>query len=241
MERVKQPFKISNSEIRSGKLTRSYTIVQISDLHNHLYGEKQSWLVSAVLAPKPDFVVCTGDLFNRHKATAHQNAFTLIDELVPHVPVYVVEGNHEAALNETGERYLKAIADKGAILLRNAETDVEDLHIIGLKQRASREELTSRIRPKRFNLVLCHRPELFPDYAGSGADLILCGHAHGGQIRIGNVALFAPGQGIFPKYTSGLYKKQGTTMYVSRGLGDTELSLRIHNPHELCVFRLSPA
>ena len=241
MGRLKELFEISHTTIRSAKLDRAYTIVQISDLHNRRYGENQSSLVNAVLAEKPDFVVCTGDLFNRHNASEFQNAFDLIDALAPHLPIWVVEGNHEIALGEQGEQFLQKVSHKGAKLLRNSTDDFGKLHIIGLKQRADRGELHQRIIVDRFNLVLCHRPELFPDYAGCGADLILCGHAHGGQIRIGNIALYAPQQGLFPKYTAGLYEMQGTKMYVSRGLGDTVLPPRIHNPHELCVFHLLPA
>ena len=78
------------------------------------------------------------------------------------------------------------------------------------------------------------------NYAQTDADVILCGHAHGGQIRIGNTALYAPQQGMFPPYTSGLYERNGTKLYVSRGLGDTVIWPRIHNPHELNVFRFAP-
>ncbi len=240
MERIKKPFETSHTDIRSEKLDHPYTVVQISDLHNNRYGEKQAVLVNAVLAQKPDFVVCTGDLFNRHDASEFQNAFDLIDALAPHLTVWVVEGNHEIALGEQGEFFLQKVTDKGAKILRNNTDDFGRLHIIGLKQRADREELQRHILFDRFNLVLCHRPELFPHYIGCGADLILCGHAHGGQIRIGNVALYAPQQGLFPKYTAGLYEQQGTKMYVSRGLGDTVLPPRIHNPYELCVFHLLP-
>lgn len=114
------------------------------------------------------------------------------------------------------------------------------MNLIGLKQRATAQTLQSLTDPERFNLVLCHRPELFLNYAQTDADVILCGHAHGGQIRIGNTALYAPQQGMFPPYTSGLYERNGTKLYVSRGLGDTVIWPRIHNPHELNVFRFAP-
>ncbi len=237
---MKNELTVTRISVPSEKLTRALTLVQVSDLHNARYGDRQERLIEAIRRERPDFVAVTGDLFNRKDVSAFQNAFDLIERLTALFPVYAVEGNHEARLNEWGERLLKGVAERGAILLRNDRTHAYGVNIIGLKQRADGETLHRMLDPDRFNLILCHRPELFPQYWDSGADLILCGHAHGGQVRIGGRGVLAPNQGLFPKYTAGLYTHGATRMFVSRGLGDTIRIPRIRNPHELCVIRLEP-
>jgi len=93
--------------------------------------------------------------------------------------------------------------------------------------------------PDRLDLLLCHRPVRAVRFA-SGYDLAMAGHAHGGQWRVGRQGLYSPGQGVLPRYTSGLYRieDKDVTLVVSRGLGNHEMGIRIHNrPHlPVCVF-----
>ena len=235
---MKNSFDITTCLIRSDRVPVPLRIVQISDLHDHLYGAGQSDLISAVDSLHPDLIVCTGDLFDRRRPMRKDNAFCLVEKLVSDYRVLITEGNHEACLGETGNAYLEALSSAGATILRSASVLYYGINVIGLKQRPAREELLNLILPERFNLVLSHRPELFQLYASCGADLVLCGHAHGGQIRFGNTALIAPQQGLFPKYTSGLYHEGSTSMFVSKGLGDTVWIPRINNPHELNLICL---
>ena len=88
----------------------------------------------------------------------------------------------------------------------------------------------------RLNVVMAHRPELFPIYAGTGADVVLSGHAHGGQIRFHHRGLYAPEQGLLPKYTEGMYRRGASMLYVSRGLGNTIPFPRVFNTPELNVI-----
>ena len=91
----------------------------------------------------------------------------------------------------------------------------------------------------RFSLVLSHRPELLPAYAEAGADLVLSGHAHGGQVRLPGIGgLFAPGQGILPRLTSGVHARGETRLVVSRGLGNSAFPLRVFNPPEIVTVTL---
>ena len=96
------------------------------------------------------------------------------------------------------------------------------------------------LAPDRLNLVLAHRPERFPLYAGTGADVVLSGHAHGGQIRLFRRGLYAPQQGVFPKYTEGVYNSGDSILYVSRGLGNTIVTPRVFNTPELNVLDFDP-
>ena len=91
----------------------------------------------------------------------------------------------------------------------------------------------------KYNILLSHRPELFDTYVEKKIDLILTGHAHGGQIRIPFIGgIVAPNQGFFPKYTSGVIEKNKTTMVVSRGIGNSIIPFRINNRPELVVITL---
>ena len=100
-----------------------------------------------------------------------------------------------------------------------------------------KEKINSHKKDGLYNIVLSHRPEYFRAYVEAGADLVFCGHAHGGQLIIGDKGLFAPGQGFFPEYTQGIHIKNYTSMIVSRGLGDSVLP-RVNNMPELVIVTL---
>ncbi len=90
-----------------------------------------------------------------------------------------------------------------------------------------------------FQILLSHRPELFDLYVEHNIDLVFSGHAHGGQFRLPFIGgLVAPDQGVFPQYTSGSYNKNQTTMYVSRGLGNSIIPIRIFNRPEIVLVKL---
>ena len=88
-------------------------------------------------------------------------------------------------------------------------------------------------------LLLSHRPEYFPLYVSSGADVVFSGHAHGGQIRLPFIGgLVAPGQGLFPAYDGGMYREGDTAMVVSRGLGNSIFPVRVFNPPDVVLVTL---
>ena len=91
-----------------------------------------------------------------------------------------------------------------------------------------------------YTILLSHRPELFDTYVSCGVDLVLSGHAHGGQFRLPLIGgLVAPNQGLFPKYDAGLYTDGGTNMVVSRGLGNSIIPIRFNNRPEIVLVELS--
>lgn len=233
-------FAVSRETIRHKKVKGAFRIVQVSDLHDRCFGPAQETLLSAIRAAKPDFIVITGDLFNRHNRDAKENAFLFAKLVVKIAPTYFIEGNHECSLKETGERDIETVAESGVHVLRDAFVDLKQCRLIGLKQHAAPEVLLRMLDPVRLNLVLAHRPERFPIYAKTGADVVLSGHAHGGQIRLFGVGLYAPQQGVFPKYTAGFYRIGDSLMYLSRGLGNTILTPRVFNTPELNVLEFVP-
>lgn len=208
-------------------------IAQVSDLHDCLFGTAQSNLLSKLKDFRPDAIVITGDLFNRHKPHRKENAFCFVKRALTVAPVYFAEGNHEVALNEVEKTYLKQLSEMGVRILSNEAAEQSGIRIIGLRQYATVEELSSLLDANRFNLVLSHRPERFSILKEAPFDLMLCGHAHGGQFRLGKRGLYAPQQGFFPKLTEGLISEDNRKMIVSRGLGNTVLVPRLLNPPEL--------
>ena len=172
--------------------------------------------------------------------SASEHALAFVKGAVQIAPVYFAEGNHEIALGETGERYIDTIREMGVTVLRDEFVDRNAYRLIGLRQYASPQALTSMLDPNRLNVVLAHRPELFPIYAGTEADVVLSGHAHGGQIRLFGIGVYAPGQGFFPKYHSGLYRRGRSILYVSKGLGNTIPIPRVFDTPELNILQFEP-
>lgn len=235
-----------------------FTIVQVTDLHNKSFGKNQEILLDKVEALMPDIIVISGDLIDRRRYDL-EKSMTFVEGAVALAPVYFVSGNHEAwsgRYGEIREALLEAgvtvLDDSDVLLERNGET----LHLLGLRDpafgvsgyREKRDEskITGQMDTwqelEGFTILLAHRPEYFPLYAEKPIDIVFSGHAHGGQIRLPFLgALFAPNQGFLPEYSSGDYQLNETTMYLSRGLGNSIFPLRIHNRPELVMVTLSPS
>ena len=233
-------FVCTESVFEHEKVKTAFRIVQVSDLHDGSFGRENAALLDAIAKMQPDLILITGDLFNRRNARAYRNAMLFCKQAVRIAPTYFAEGNHECSLKETGERFLAEIERIGIHVLQNAYCDLPACRLIGLKQYASPQELCAMLEPNCLNIALAHRPELFPIYAGTGVDLVLSGHAHGGQIRLFHQPLYAPGQGFFPRYTSGFYQIGRSTLFVSRGLGNTIPFPRVFDTPELCMIEIRP-
>ena len=221
-----------------------FKILQVSDLHNKEFGKDQKILVSLTKEIAPDIIVVTGDLIDSNH-TDIKAAIDYISQAVLIAPVYFVTGNHEiwseqyTVLAVELVKYGVIILDnKSIILTRNGA----EISLIGLPDGdviSKESETVFDFAGKIFCILLSHRPELLNEYAQKEVDLVFAGHAHGGQIRIPFLGgLFAPNQGLFPKYTSGIYTQADTTMVVSRGLGNSVIPVRVFNRPELVVVSL---
>lgn len=232
------------SEKIGGQLD-GFTILQISDLHNKDF---QGRLISQAAALSPDIIAITGDLIDcRHPEI--EIALELVRYAAAIAPVYYVSGNHESNLNQYDQLRQELIA-AGAMVLDDAaltvERDGDSFNLIGLADPLFGGDLFAILPAQRqegmLNLLLAHRPELIADYAAAGMDLVLSGHAHGGQVRLPLLGgLFAPGQGLLPDYSAGLYQVDSSTLLVSRGLGNSVAPQRIFNRPELVVLTLHSA
>lgn len=171
-------------------------------------------------------------------------------------PCYYVTGNHEARVSEYDE--LKTGMEAvGVVILEDEKTEVglvnsaitligvndpsyQTDYLFGDAETVMREKLSELHSDEDgFTVLLSHRPELFEVYASSGVDIVLSGHAHGGQFRLPFVGgLVAPNQGLFPKYDAGLYTKENTNMIVSKGIGNSILPFRFNNRPEVILIEL---
>ena len=227
-----------------------YKILQISDLQNKVFGRGQKTLLRKVRQSRPDCIVVTGDLLDRHKGrTDVVGAMALIRVLVTYAPVYFVSGNHEHQSGEW-ETLAEALVEAGvtvpdngkSIIARNGDT----ITLLGLADKSANRYYDLLLhslmagQEDSFNILLSHRPELFEAYVREGIDLVFSGHAHGGQLVIPFLrrGIFAPHLGFFPRYTEGMYKKDGTVMVVSRGLGNSSFPFRLFNRPELVELTL---
>ncbi|MFR4000305.1 MAG: metallophosphoesterase [Christensenellales bacterium] len=231
-----------------------YRIAQISDLHNAEFGDGNQRLLDMLREAEPDMIAITGDLIDSRK-TNIAVALAFAEEAVRIAPCYYVSGNHEARVPEYRE--LKAgLEAAGVTVLDDARVEIEisgkSITIIGVNDPSfladyltsdaavmdrKLSELSSE--DASFTILLSHRPELFDTYAAHDMDLVLTGHAHGGQFRLPLIGgLIAPNQGLFPKYDDGLYSEGNTNMIVSRGLGNSIIPFRFNNRPEVVLIEL---
>ena len=228
-------------------------IVQVSDLHAADFGSFQDQVQAATESARPDLIALTGDLIDYRTAD-----LTGVLELAAHLatiaPTYFVLGNHEAD-SPLREELLAGLEDRGVVVLRDAAVTVQlagtALRIVGLDDPRVRTTVDLEARDpaavlaeiappaEMTTLLLAHRPELLEGYTGMGIDLVLSGHAHGGQVRLPGVGgLYAPHQGWLPQLSEGVHERDGTTMVISRGLGNSIAGVRVNDPRELVVVEL---
>lgn len=231
-------------------------VAQVSDLHNAKLGTNGR-LLDMLKTADPDLIAITGDLIDSRR-TDISAALQFASEAVKIAPCYYVTGNHEARIAEyaqlrTGLEALGVVVlDDQAITLTREK---ESITLIGVNDPSFQtdylfgndrtvmgtalDSLTQTAEP--FTLLLSHRPELLEVYAQQEIDLVLSGHAHGGQFRLPFIGgLFAPNQGLFPEYDSGLYRLEDTQMMVSRGIGNSLIPIRFNNRPELILIVLQP-
>ncbi len=228
---------ITEHRIRSPKILEKLRLAVASDLHSASYDDVLQ------IFSECDAVLIPGDLVDRHRRN-NNNAVRFLQEVPEIVPVFYSPGNHEVKYRNAGEYYEKVRKSK-VTFLQDESCEFRGIRLGGL---SSRKDKTADVifldqfeREKGFRLLMCHHPEIYRDYVmGRGIDFTICGHAHGGQIQIGGRGLYAPGQGLFPKLTHGLY--DDGHMMVSRGMtnGAKPRIPRINNPCEMILLELEP-
>ena len=251
---------VSNIKISSSHIPAAFSgfrIAQVSDLHNAEFGKNNAELLKLLSESRPDIIVITGDLIDANH-TDVGIALGFAQESVRIAPTYYVTGNHEAAspqydtlkagLEEAGVIVLE---DEAVSLERNGETITllglgdPDFTVKGDMFGETSAMVSTKLRnliddESRYTILLSHRPELFETYTDGGIDLVFSGHAHGGQFRLPFIGgLAAPNQGLFPQYDAGLYTDGGTSMVVSRGIGNSIIPFRFNNRPEIVLVELN--
>lgn len=252
-------IKVTHLTIENKLIPKSFeqfVIVQVSDLHNTEFGSNQQVLVQHVKNTNPDIIAITGDLIDSNHPDI-KKAMDFVKAIAKIAPVYFVTGNHEAWTEEYGKLKTE-LQQVGVVILDNEavilEQNDESIQLMGVsdpdfvlkndwfdeKKAMVNKQIQGILEPNHnYKILLSHRPELVDVYAENSINLVLCGHAHGGQVRIPFLGgLVAPDQGFFPKYTEGVHNIGETQMVVSRGLGNSIIPIRINNQPELVVITL---
>ena len=234
---------------RTDRSSAGTSIAVAADLH-----ARDGQIAAKQLADiRPDIICVPGDIMQSTdrfsvRECFNKNGLEFLQKCRDIAPVYYSIGNHERGMTPENRSIL---ADAGITLLDNTWVPFRSLKIGGLssgygsdipKQRNTPPPDTSFVRKfalqDGFKLLLCHHPEYWPEYIrDTDIDLTLSGHAHGGQWQIPftNQGIYAPGQHLFPKYTSGVYENR---LAVSRGMANTVCIPRFFNPCELLILEL---
>lgn len=242
--------------VASPKLTAEVRLAVVTDFHS---SDNADDVVAMVASCAPDAVLLVGDLFDddtQNRPT--ERTLSLMRQLSAQYPCYYVSGNHEAWTGEMDALYQQT-EDAGVTVLRMSSgvlavrgqrialCGVPDPYEMVFSGAPDTEEQLRQaledVDSADFTVLLAHRPELLAKYAQFPLDLVVSGHAHGGQVRIPGVlnGLYAPNQGWFPKLAGGAYTQDGTTLIVSRGLAVRTRLPRIFNRPEVVLVRCVPA
>ncbi len=247
------PMKITRYKIPCQKLQKPLRIALASDLHDNPYQR----VVDALKKESPDLILIPGDLTDDEQINdGAENALQFLRECVAIAPTYYSPGNHEVKCYHRGNhfthpvpvpiptQYKNNVASTGAVFLNDEWIQKDGMTVCalgsGLNGKINEPNAKAlaefrQLSDDGLKLLLCHHPEYIPKISDLGMDLVVCGHAHGGQWRIFGRGVYAPGQGIFPKYTSGIHNGN---CVISRGLGDHTSIPRIFNDNELVIITL---
>lgn len=243
--------------IETNKMEGTVRLAFFSDLHSCAYGAGQRELIDAIERQKPDAVLLGGDIFD--DALPHDNAEILLQAITKNYLCFYVTGNHEYWSDDVGEIFallssydVTVLQGSGYTLMLNGNP----VNICGIDDPEAGDENGEKDFMQKqleaictlngngfFTVLLAHRPEEIAVYLEYPFDLILSGHAHGGQWRIPGIlnGLFSPGEGWFPRYAGGQYFFEKTSMIVSRGLARESIRVpRIFNRPELVIVDIIP-
>lgn len=250
-------MKVVKYEVKTSKINQAIKLVLITDFHGCDYGKNQNEIMEKLDQEKPDLVLLGGDIFDDR--LSHKHSKELIKILSEKYDCYYVSGNHDVWSGELKEikNFLKAHEVKvleGEMLSLSIGGDT--INLCGLDDPSYYQKekdvntfentllmLDSLNKKQNYTILLSHRPEYVETYKKYDFDLILAGHAHGGQWRIPGIlnGLLAPNQGLFPKYAGGRYSFYNKEMIVSRGLARESTRVpRIFNRPELVIIQLKP-
>lgn len=245
-------MRITNTNIQCGISLR---IAVASDFHSRASKMRIDRTLALIKNASPDLILCPGDIMNAtHERSVLEadnlNGLDLLTKMTAVAPVVYSIGNHEHGMNEDNRRILDA---RGIMLLDNDSAEICGITVGGLTTGYLKNKTDYRVPPvpetdfidrfaafNGFKILLCHHPEYFTKYIlGKKIDLTVSGHAHGGQWQFFSRGVYAPGQGLFPKYTNGLHSFGSEHLAISRGMTNTVPIPRFFNPCEVMILDLT--
>lgn len=252
-------YSLSSEKLPKGSRVR---LAIISDLHDCEFGEENRLLYEVFQKIKPDAIVIPGDLIDAGPGSDPVRTLGFLKKLHNEFPhIYYAPGNHERKLFDrigyTRQMMLfkEGLPRTGVSLMRNEKADfLQNISFYGLDlnhgyyRRLVKKQVPLKILrlllgkpdPGRFNILIAHDPDHFPEYSLWKPDLVISGHVHGGIIRLPKIGgLISPGWRLFPKYSSGFYDEGESKLLVSRGAGSHTINVRINNPPEILSLDLS--
>lgn len=240
----RQIILVENTEIEIGFKSK---IVLIADLHLGVYKNRNflERVVEKINLQNPDYVFIAGDFMYRPNIEKLDDLFKPLEKIK--APLYGVIGNHDHK-NIRGQiekniiiknKLIETLEKYNVQILENEAINLGDFILLGLNDRWEYNDKVSML--KDFSeedkiIVLTHNPDTTTSYQNNNADLTLCGHTHGGQIRIPWIYKFViPTEGNFD---TGLSKEEKTKLFITSGLGEVNLPLRFLNPPTIDVLNL---
>ena len=242
-------LQITEHVIGTDRVEKPVRLAILTDLHSCAYGDGQEELLAAVDALGPDAVLLGGDILDDRLPEA--NAWRTVSVLAEKYPCAYVTGNHEWWSGEA-ERMCTQMESLGVAVLRGESVvwtlNGQSVTICGVDDPDSGEDQLAAAAAgageSGFTVLLAHRPEQVDSYLRYPFDLIVSGHAHGGQWRVPGLVngLYAPHQGVFPRYAGGRYDFDGSVLLVSRGLARESTRIpRLFNRPELMLAEIVPS
>lgn len=236
--------KIQSIAIESEKITETTRIVQITDFHNcSILNLKE--LIKEIQKFNPDGIAITGDIIKKKQHTFERTKDFVQKLETLRIPIFYVYGNHEVYNTELEAQLTDYLLKHKVEILhnRNIEWPDRNIKIIGTGDAYTYTDNLSEamkgVTEKTFNLMLSHSPNIIEREGLGPIDLIICGHTHGGQIRVPVVgSLIAPGQGWFPEYDQGIFDVGKTKLYIDSGVGFSGPPVRTFNQSQITFITL---
>ncbi len=238
-------------QVRSNRVVDNVRVVAISDMHLKEFGQNNEKLVDKIKSYHPDIIAIVGDM-NIDKNPDYSKVINLCARLNEVAPLYYALGNHEfeAMLFEDSQIYYDLEAAGINVLNNETETlevGLSEVDVIGLTQSPSsftseeRKFFENAMEGDNFKLVLTHYPEYFQNGLEEyPIDLAICGHAHGGQVRLPFIGgLYSSDQGFFPKLCDGYHEIENSKVVITKGLGRSGVVPRINNPPEITIVDIN--
>lgn len=222
-----QPLELTVYEINDAF---DLKILHVSDFHDYKFDKKK---IEEILQSQPDMIAFTGDMIDRNRYDL-ENMKAFVNQFKGY-PMFYVTGNHEAANGHLDE-VIETLEALGVQVLQNEVAMFKGIQIIGVHDQIIGEQYP--VVDDGPKILLVHRASRIERYKDQKINLILSGHAHGGQWRLFNQGMISPDQGVFPKYSSGVYLFNDTKAIVNRGLGNSILPLRWYNGPEIILIHV---